>query len=255
MDDKKRILVIDDEAGIRQLIKVFLQRYHYEVIEASTGAQGLEFLKAAPTDLVVLDLMLPDAYGIDICKKIRQTSQVPIIMLTAVQGEMNTVLGFEAGADDYVEKPFSAHVLLSRIKAILKRRTPESQPPAGTPTKASPISAAATAPRYSKAQFGQWTYFPNEACLSNLYGKHVFLTKTECTLLELFLSHEQEILTRDKIAQELDLDADDPESRAIDVQISRLRNKLKDKSQNNLIKSIRNKGYLLSVPVKFTDLA
>lgn len=80
----------------------------------------------------------------------------------------------------------------------------------------------------------------------------VFLTKNECLLLELFLAHEQEVLTRDRIAVFLKLDIDDPESRAIDVQISRLRNKLRDKSNNNLIKSIRNKGYLLSVPVRLS---
>jgi len=249
MDDRKRILVIDDEAGIRQLIKVFLQRYQYDVIETGTGAAGLEYLNSHPVDLIILDLMLPDAYGLDICKKIRQSSHVPIIMLTAVQGEMNTVLGFEAGADDYVEKPFSAHVLLSRIKAILKRHNVEPIPVAKIPTQ----TVAPNKPHYIKAQFGQWTYLPEEACISNLYGKHIFLTKTECLLLELFLTREQEILTREKISQELGLDVDDPESRAIDVQVSRLRNKLKDKSQNNLIKSIRNKGYLLSVPVKFTE--
>lgn len=250
MDDRKNILVIDDEPGIRQLIKVFLQRYHYNVLEASTGAQGLEYLNSKPIDLVILDLMLPDVYGMEVCKKIRESSDVPIIMLTAVQGEMSTVLGFEAGADDYVEKPFSAHVLLSRIKAILKRSFPGYGVSGQAEVDLSAVSKKVT---YIKAQFGQWTYFPEEACISNLYGKHIFLTKTECVLLELFLSREQEILTREKIALELGLDVNDQESRAIDVQISRLRNKLKDKSQNNLIKSIRNKGYLLSVPVKFTE--
>jgi two-component system OmpR family response regulator len=249
--DKQRILVVDDESGIRQLIKVFLQRYQFEIIEAGTGAQALEYLKGNAVDLIILDLMLPDAYGLDICKKIRQTSQVPIIMLTAVQGEMNTVLGFEAGADDYVEKPFSAHVLLSRIRAILKRTA--NQIIDDQEELADFHAPNRKAPTYSKAQFGQWTYLPEEACLNNLSGKHVFLTKNECLLLELFLNREQEILTREKIAQELNIDLDDPESRAIDVQISRLRNKLKDKTQNNLIKSIRNKGYLLSVPVRFIE--
>ena len=117
----EKILIIDDEAGIRQLIRIFLQRYHYEILEAKNGEEGLAVLDQHPVDLVVLDLMLPDIYGIDLCKKIRQKSAVPIIMLTAMHGEMNMVLGFEAGADDYVEKPFSPHVLLFRIQAILKR--------------------------------------------------------------------------------------------------------------------------------------
>lgn len=97
-------------------------------MEAATGAELLEVLKSRTVDLIVLDLMLPDTYGIDLCKTIRKDSDVPVIILTAVQGEMNTVLGFEAGADDYIEKPFSAHVLLSRIQAILKRTEKQQIP-------------------------------------------------------------------------------------------------------------------------------
>jgi two-component system OmpR family response regulator len=246
--NNEHILIIDDEAGIRQLVKIFLERHHYVVLEASTGKEGLEIFIQEKIDLVVLDLMLPDAYGIDICKKIREQSEVPIIMLTAVQGETNIVLGFEAGADDYVEKPFSPHVLLSRIQAVLKRRRAVEKkeiPEAGedhTPGKVT----------YQKAVLGQWIYFPAEKCVKHLSGKMVFLTKNECLLLEFFIKHEQEILNRDRISMLLRLDIDDPESRAIDVQISRLRNKLKDKSNNNLIKAIRNKGYLLSVPVRLS---
>jgi DNA-binding response OmpR family regulator len=118
---EKRILICDDEIGIRQLIKAFLTRHHYEVTESASAEELFKALEKNYFDLVILDLMLPDMYGLDACKKIRETSDVPIIMLTAVQGEMSTVLGFEAGADDYVEKPFSAHVLLSRIRAVLKR--------------------------------------------------------------------------------------------------------------------------------------
>ena len=117
MSNDKTIIVVDDEVGIRKLVKTFLERQHYIVHEAGTGAGFFELLEAVTPDLVILDLMLPDMYGLDICKKLRETSDVPVIMLTAVQGETNTVLGFEAGADDYVEKPFSAHVLLSRVQA------------------------------------------------------------------------------------------------------------------------------------------
>lgn len=243
-----KILIIDDETGIRQLIKIFLERYHYQILEAGTGQEGLKIFKSEPIDLVVLDLMLPDMYGIDICKKIRETSEVPIIMLTAVQGETNVVLGFEAGADDYVEKPFSPHILLSRIQAILKRQSRTEQKQIEkhhedtTPGKVT----------YQKAVLGQWTYIPEEKCVKHISGKMIFLTKNECIVLELFIKHEQEILSRDRIAMFLKLDIDDPESRAVDVQISRLRSKLRDKSNYNLIKAIRNKGYLLSVPVRLS---
>jgi len=252
--DKARILVVDDEAGIRQLVKTFLSRYHYEILEAETGQGCLKLMATETVDLVILDLMLPDMYGLDVCKKIREHSTVPIIMLTAVQGEMNTVLGFEAGADDYVEKPFSAQVLLSRIQAILKR--------AGQGGKAMPLSEVAvpeakpvtsevvTMVAFDRATFGNWTYHRQDAYLEHSSGKQIFLTRNECTLLELFLLHQESILSRDKIASKLQVDIDDPESRAIDVQISRLRNKLKDRSQHNFIQSIRNKGYLFAVPVR-----
>lgn len=250
---KEKILIVDDEPGIRQLIRLFLERHHYEVIEAKNGEEGLEIFQNISVDLIVLDLMLPDIYGMDICKKIRATSTVPIIMLTAVHGEMNVVLGFEAGADDYVEKPFSPQVLLSRIQAILKRR--KAQEAVQTEIQKPNIFAEVTTPgkvTYVKAGFGQWVYFPEEACIKHLSGKMIFLTKNEAMLMELFLANEQEVLSRDKISMALKLDIDAPESRAIDVQISRLRNKLRDKSNNNLIKSIRNKGYLLSVPVRLS---
>lgn len=243
MDQKKRIIVVDDEESIRQLVKVFLIRHHYDVIEAGTGQELLDILQKQKADLIVLDLMLPDYYGIELCKIIRETSDIPIIMLTAVQGEMNTVLGFEAGADDYIEKPFSAQVLLSRIQAILKR-IDHAGSQSGEAKKSTDVS-------FEKAGFAQWTYIPAEACIRHTTGRHVFLTKNECTLLNLFLMKQQEILSRDQIGEALHIDIDDIESRAIDVQISRLRNKLKDKTQNNFIKSIRNKGYLFAVPVKF----
>lgn len=246
--NNERILIVDDEPGIRQLVKIFLERHHYIVEEASTGKEGLELLSKSQFDLVVLDLMLPDMYGIDVCKKMREHSDIPVIMLTAVQGETNIVLGFEAGADDYIEKPFSPHVLLSRIQAVLKRqRAPEKKP-----TEASEEDSTPGKVTYQKAVLGQWVYLPEEKCVKHLSGKMVFLTKNECLLLELFIKHEQEILSRDRIGTVLRLDIDDPESRAIDVQISRLRNKLRDKSNNNLIKAIRNKGYLLSVPVRLS---
>ncbi len=244
---EKTIIIVDDEVGIRQLIKTFLIRYHFNIQEAGSGRELFELLKSSKPDLILLDLMLPDMYGIDICKEIRKTSKVPVIILTAVEGDVNTVLGFEAGADDYIEKPFSAHVLLSRIQAVLRRASEPSEEVEPSAEKR-PLSHNKV---YQKAFFSQWVYVAEEACLHSNTGKFTFLTKTECQLLHLFLTHEQAILSRDQIGNAMGVDIDEPESRAIDVQISRLRSKLKDKSQNNLIKSIRNKGYLFSVPVRF----
>lgn len=248
---QKRIVICDDESGIRQLVSTFLNRHHFEVKECVSGHELLELLAKNPVDLVILDLMLPDIYGLDLCKKIRETSDVPIIMLTAVQGEMSTVLGFEAGADDYIEKPFSAHVLLSRIRAVLKRveRSHSVLKVASHMPLLMPHVRSASP--YRQASFGGWVFCPADSTLTHQSGKKIPLTRNESTLLALFLEKQQEVLTREIIATALRIDADDLESRAIDVQISRLRHKLKDKAQHNLIQSIRNKGYLLTVPVKF----
>lgn len=239
----KKIIVVDDESGIRELVKTFLEGYHFDVYGAENAKEFFEIYEKQRADLIILDLMLPDMHGIDICKQVREESQVPIIMLTASQGEMNTVLGFEAGADDYMEKPFSAHVLLSRVQAILRRsdlNISEAQRQE-FPTK----------PYFKEAYFAQWVYIPKDNCIRHTTSnKHIFLTRNESLLLTLFIINHQSVLSREKIGEALNISMADMESRAIDVQISRLRNKLKDKSQNNLIKSIRNKGYLLSVPVR-----
>lgn len=255
---QQKIIIVDDEAGIRQLVKTFLERHQFTVLEAACGKDLFDLLQNESADLIVLDLMLPDVYGIDICKEIRKTSNVPILMLTAAQGEMNTVLGFEAGADDYVEKPFSAHVLLSRIQAILRRtsadKITDKWHAPGTEPAAEPKHEhhhAECCDHYHTATFGSWTYLVDDACLRHASGKHIFLTRNECSLLELFLSKEQEILSREAIATHLKLAIDEIESRAIDVQVSRLRHKLRDRTQTNFIKSIRNKGYIFSVPVRF----
>ena len=238
--NKKKILIVDDEASIRQLVKVFLNRHLFEVTEASNGKELFESLNADEKfDLIILDLMLPDIYGLEACKKIRASGNTtPVILLTAVHGEMNTVLGFEAGADDYIEKPFSAHVLLSRIQAILKRSTPNK--------------AQSTEIAYKKARFGHWTFNANDHHVQHTSGKEVSLTKGEAALLNLFLQRHEEILTREKISEALGLDADETESRAVDVQVSRLRSKLDDKNQQSILTSLRNKGYILVVPVRFS---
>ena len=253
---EKTLIIVDDEPGIRQLVSIFLRRYRFNILEADSGKALFEILqKNNPVDLILLDLMLPDIYGIDICKEIRKTSQVPIIMLTAAQGEMNMVLGFEAGADDYIEKPFSVHVLLSRIQALLRR----SQGLNPTPSQSeipitdsfSPSEEPLPKTSFKKAVFDTWSYLPDQASLHSTSGRSVVLTRTECLLLNKLLIQNNQIIDRKILISELNLPIDDLESRAIDVQISRLRHKLRDRPDANLIQSVRNKGYALISPVRF----
>lgn len=117
----KTVLVVDDEASIRELLDYSLRREGYEVVLAQDGLAALATLKTAKIDLVILDLMLPETDGLEVCRTIRKSSTIPIIMLTARDTELDKVVGLELGADDYVTKPFSPRELLSRIKAVLTR--------------------------------------------------------------------------------------------------------------------------------------
>lgn len=257
----KTVLVVDDEPGIRQLVALFLRRYHFRILEAENGKALFQILQKEPVDLILLDLMLPDIYGVEICKEIRKTSQVPIIMLTAAHGEMNMVLGFEAGADDYIEKPFSVHVLLSRIQAILRRTKPSQTPRTKDDTNTSSlnqtdeikidVNAIKTPTEFKKAQIGPWSYNVEMAELQHASGRRVLLTRNESLLLNLFLKNHNQPLPREQLMSELNFPTEDLESRAIDVQVSRLRHKLRDRTDSNLIQTVRNTGYALVSPVSF----
>ncbi|SFJ51032.1 response regulator transcription factor [Thermoflavimicrobium dichotomicum] len=117
----KSILVVDDEKKIREVVLSYLQKEGYQTQEAASGQQALEWIRRSPFDLIILDLMLPDLSGEEVCKKVRQLSSVPIIMLTAKVDEENRVQGLSLGADDYVVKPFSPRELMARVKAVLRR--------------------------------------------------------------------------------------------------------------------------------------
>lgn len=124
----KTVLVVDDEPNILEPVGAYLEKQGYKVLTAERGQDALELVKRGGIDIVLLDLMLPDISGEDICRKIRQTSRLPIIMLTAKVAESSQIEGLQIGADDYITKPFSLKVLAARVEAVL-RRLPESQPP------------------------------------------------------------------------------------------------------------------------------
>src|SRR5262245_3280584 len=127
-----RILVVDDEPAVVELLVYNLRKAHYEVLTATDGRQALRLAQEGRPDLVVLDLMLPEVDGLDVCRELRRSSQVPVIMLTARGEEVDRVVGLELGADDYLCKPFSVRELLARIKAVLRRVAPQEEPLAPT---------------------------------------------------------------------------------------------------------------------------
>src|SRR5512145_752500 len=126
----QRILVVDDEVAVTNLLAYNLRKAHYEVLIAADGREALQQACTGAPDLVLLDLMLPEIDGLDVCRELRRTSRVPIIIITAQGEEVDRVIGLELGADDYVCKPFSVRELMARIKAVLRRTTPAPAEPA-----------------------------------------------------------------------------------------------------------------------------
>jgi len=227
---QKTILVVEDEKDILQLVKLYLEKERFRVVTAMTGLDGLKQVAEEHPDLVVLDLMLPEMNGLDVCKRIRaktETAMLPIIMLTAKAEESDTVIGLELGADDYVTKPFSPKALTARVKALLRRmeRTP----------------AAST---------GQYHYGP----LTMDLGRHevrlgqdeVPLTAKEFGLLEHLLQHPGRVLTRDVLLNTVWGYDYFGTTRTVDVHIRRLKQKLP--LLEDAIVSVKSLGYKLKDP-------
>ncbi len=227
------ILVVDDDGEIRDLLSRFLTKHGFEVTTTGDGRQMAAALDASPIDLVILDLMLPGEDGLSICRKIRQHSAIPIIMLTAMGDEADRILGLEIGADDYVPKPFNPRELLARIKAVLRRSAAKDQPKGG-----------------GIYRFEDWTLDPLRRELIAPDGRLVNLTGGEFDLLFAFVEHPQRILTRDQL---LDLTRGrnaTPFDRSVDILVSRLRQKIEpDSREPKFIKTVRAAGYIFASPV------
>lgn len=223
-----RILLIEDDLKLASLITRYLQQQGLQVREVHDGLQALSAFTAFMPDLVILDVMLPGKDGWQICRELRQSSSVPVLMLTARDEDYDQVLGLELGADDYVLKPVEPRVLLARIRAILRR----GQPHQTVNTRA--------------LQFGQLSIDPLNRQI-RLAGQEVSLSSAEFELLYLLASQAGQVLSRDLIIQALRGFEFDGLDRTVDVCISKLRKKLGDDSREaRRIKTIWGKGYLFS---------
>lgn len=211
MADVKNILVVDDEAMIREAVASYLEAQGYGVLQAETGSEALEQLKTNAISFVLLDLMLPDLSGEEVCARIRQQSRVPIIMLTAKTMEEDMLYGLDLGADDYITKPFSLKNLYARFQAVLRRSSEDLTP---------------LAERISWNQ-GDLVidYDRLEVCKK---GVKIDLTPIEWKLLAAFTKYPQKVFTREnliKLAFDLDFNGYD---RVIDTHVKNLRKKLED---------------------------
>lgn len=227
------VLVVDDDGEILSLVAKFLRANGFRVHTARSGAEMSEALKHAAIDLIVLDLMLPGRNGLDLCRDLRRTSSIPVIMLTAKGEETDRIIGLEVGADDYLPKPFNPRELLARINAVLRRVRSPDQPPFERGGRA--------------MQFAGWHLDTLKRELTDPRGVVVDLSTGEYDLLLAFLEAPQRVLTREFLldaARNRSIDAFD---RSIDVQVSRLRRKLD--SVEDLIKTVRGVGYLFAADV------
>ena len=224
--EKLKILVVDDESRMRKIVRDFLVSKGYEVIEAGDGERALdEFYKTKSIALVILDVMMPKMNGWEVCKEIRETSKVPIIMLTAKSEESDELLGFDLGVDEYITKPFSPKILVARVEAIL-RRTNQIGESLEVKTLAGIV-------------------LDKTAHQVTIDGKSVDLSLKEFELLEYFMSNPSVALSRDQILNgvwDYDYYGD---ARTIDTHVKKLRSKMGEKG--NCIKTVWGLGYKFEV--------
>jgi two-component system, OmpR family, response regulator RegX3 len=226
-----RVLIIEDDAGVLDVVTSALTTEGFDVDCAVDGEAGLAAARERPYDLVVLDLMLPDVPGMDVCRALRANSGVPILMLTAKDAETDRVLGLELGADDYVTKPFSMAELVSRIRAILRRRELDQ----------SEVEAPVRRLGGLTLDLGRHEVFVDE--------RPVELTRSEFKILALLAKSPEQVRTRRELMQHLWQSEHVGDEHACDVHISNLRRKIeRDPSEPERIVTVRGVGYKL-VPV------
>jgi len=227
MPDSSTILLVDDEDSVQKLLAYPLEREGFRVLQARDGEEALERFASEEVDLVVLDLMLPKLDGLEVCKRLRALSEVPIIMLTARDDELDKVLGLELGADDYITKPFSIREFRSRVRALLRRAAVVRPAPGG---------GNVIAAHELELDLGRRTV--------EVRGTPVRLTYVEFELLRTLVAHPGRVYSRRMLLESLWGAADYREPRTIDVHVRHLREKLeRDPAEPEFILTVRGVGY------------
>lgn len=236
MEPTPHILVVDDHRDIRDLLGKYLAKNGLRVSLAENAATARRVMKAAAIDLVVLDIMMPGEDGLALCRDLRATSSVPVILVTAMTEEMDRVVGLEIGADDYVTKPFNPRELLARIKAVLRRSNTVPQARDRLPG--------------GRLRFGRWRLDSERRELIDEDGLAVALSTAEFNLLSAFLKRPGVVLSREQLLDLTSGRAAQVFDRSIDNQVSRLRKKIEaDPKQPHLIKTVWGGGYLFAATV------
>jgi two-component system, OmpR family, response regulator len=227
---KQKILIVDDEENVCELVSLYFGKAGYDVVCASDGQEGLDKIREQRPDIVILDLMLPGMDGVDVCKEIRKTSSIPLIMLTARVDEVDRVLGLEIGADDYVTKPFSPRELLARVKAVLRRAAYTPNPDEQQVLKMPGLSISKIS---------------REVIVGDL---RVDLTPKEFDLLWYLASNRNRVFTREQLLEQVwayqEFYGDE---RTVDQHIKRLRRKVETNGSPCRITTIWGVGYKFEV--------
>lgn len=221
-----RIVIIEDDAVVADTLKLYLEQAGYAPTTARDGIKGLEMARCNDVGLVILDLMVPGISGQEVCKRLRQESTVPIIMLTARASEDDRVAGLELGADDYVPKPFRPREVVARVQALLRRAPPQASVPPPTIT-------------VGELEINCW------ARSVRLHGQPVALTPTEFRLLEVLVKSPGRVFTRDELLARAFGPDFDGLDRTIDVHITNLRRKVETKGEKRYIVTVHGIGYRL----------
>jgi two-component system OmpR family response regulator len=231
-----RCLLVDDDREIRASVAEYLQRFGIKVAAVGSAAEMRRAVKTDGFDLVVLDLMLPDGNGLDLCKWLRETHGMPVIMLTAQGDPISRVVGLEIGADDYIGKPFEPRELVARINAVLRR---------------APRSDAANAPPPQRSvAFQGWSFDRMQRLLVSPAQVVVALSSAEYRLLSAFVERPRRVLSRDVLVDLTRSSGVEVNHRSIDLAVSRLRQKLGDAARDpTLLRTVRGEGYLFDARV------
>lgn len=241
-----KILIVEDDLDMQEMMVSFMQKNGFMVIAANNADELTEKLKSQRVDLILLDVMLGDENGISICREIRETNNIPILIVSALSADQDRLSGFEVGADDYIVKPFNPQILLAKVKAILKRGTK--------------IASLAYRRNTNIYHFNDWIYNGKKDIVISPKGFQISLSKKETKILKVFLTNSHITLTREEIANSIDDNRKEDEtlnlaeSRAIDVLVGRLRSKIEIDTKNpSLIKTERGIGYIFSTEVEVKD--
>jgi two-component system OmpR family response regulator len=238
LESTANILIVDDDQEICALLERYLRSQGFRASVANDGNEMEARLATTEIDLVVLDVMLPDVSGLDLCRSLRERSCVPIILLTALKEDVDRIIGLELGADDYLCKPFNPRELVARIRAILRRveeRSDHSKPSGHV------------------FRFEGFVADPETRRVAAADGAEIALTAAEFSLLMAFLERPGKMLSRNQLLEITQGRGAEPFDRSIDVLVSRLRRKLNDTDRQQLLKTQRNGGYQFAARVEYSE--